>query len=349
MKSGKVRIGVIGAGWWASSNHIPVLKKRDDVELAAVCRIGMSELKRLQDEFGFEYITEDYQKLLSEVQLDGVVVASPHTLHYEHATAALEAGCHVMCEKPLTTNADDARDLVARAKDKNLTLMIPHGWHYKPYIQEAKRRMDAGVVGKIEAIHCQQSSPIVSLLRGQEFIHGEMFFKPDKETWADPKVAGGGYGLANLTHALGMLFLLTDLKPSNVYARTTSPGAEVEINIAISAEFEVGAIGTIFGTAFVPDQARFQVDVRVYGTEGMLMVDMDRARMDVQRFDGDDFLMELDLAAGVYSCEGPPNNFVDLILGVDDTCWAPGEVGMRAIEVLDAAYRSAQSGRPESV
>ena len=58
----------------------------------------MSELKRLQDEFGFEYITEDYQKLLSEVQLDGVVVASPHTLHYEHATAALEAGCHVMCE-----------------------------------------------------------------------------------------------------------------------------------------------------------------------------------------------------------------------------------------------------------
>ncbi len=50
------------------------------------------------------------------------------------------------------------------------------------------------------------------------------------------------------------------------------------------------------------------------------------------------FLMELDPAAGVYGCEDPPNNFVDLILGVDDTCWVPGEVGMRAIEVLDAAY-----------
>ncbi len=71
-----------------------------------------------------------------------------------------------------------------------------------------------------------------------------------------------------------------------------------------------------------------------------------RSRM---TFGGDHFLMESDPGAGVYSCEDPPNNFVDLILGVNDICWTPGEVGIRAIEVLDAAYRSEQSGRSEFV
>jgi predicted dehydrogenase len=53
--------------------------------------------------------------------------------------------------------------------------------------------------------------------------------------------------------------------------------------------------------------------------------------------------------AGAYACDGPPNNFVDLILGATTTNWAPGEAAMRSVELLDAAYRSARSGRPEAV
>ena len=76
----KARIGFIGAGWWATANHMPVLAGRDDVELTAVCRLGADELQQVRQQFGFEYATEDYRKLLDEVELDGVVVASPaHT------------------------------------------------------------------------------------------------------------------------------------------------------------------------------------------------------------------------------------------------------------------------------
>ncbi len=78
------------------------------------------QLKKLQDEFGILYGVEDYRKLLSEVKLDGVIVSSPHTFHYEHAKAALEAGCHVMVEKPFTTNSKDAKELVELANKNNL-------------------------------------------------------------------------------------------------------------------------------------------------------------------------------------------------------------------------------------
>ena len=75
------------------------------------------------------------------------IVTSPHTLHFEHARLALERGLHVLCEKPMCTRGDHARELVRLASEKGLHLLVPYGWHYKPFIQQAKRWMDEGVVG----------------------------------------------------------------------------------------------------------------------------------------------------------------------------------------------------------
>ena len=129
----KARLGFIGAGWWATSNHMPVFAAREDVELVGVCRLGKEELRQVQEAFGFGYATEDYHDLLDKCELDGVVVASPHTLHHEHARAALEKGLHVMCEKPLTTRAEHARELVQLADGKGVQLLVPYGWHHKPF------------------------------------------------------------------------------------------------------------------------------------------------------------------------------------------------------------------------
>ena len=164
----KVRLGFIGAGWWATSNHMPVFAARDDVELTAVCRLGQAELEQVRDHFGFAFATQDYRELLAHSELDGVVVASPHTLHYEHARAALEAGLHVMCEKPLTTRAADARELVRVAAERNRHLLVPYGWHHKPFIQRAKALMDDQAIGEIEFALCHMASPIRALLSGEE-------------------------------------------------------------------------------------------------------------------------------------------------------------------------------------
>ena len=110
--------------------------------MTSVCRLGKNELQQVESRFGFTHATENYQELLEIPSLQAVVIASPYTLHYQHALTALKRGLHVLCEKPLTTKADEARKLV----------------------EEAKRKMDAGAVGDIEFVMCHIASPIWSLL-----------------------------------------------------------------------------------------------------------------------------------------------------------------------------------------
>jgi predicted dehydrogenase len=73
-----------------------------------------------------------------------VIVASPHTLHFEHAYAALEPKLPVMCEKPMTTRAGNARQLVQTAAAKGVQLLVPYGWYYKPFVQGCQREDGCG-------------------------------------------------------------------------------------------------------------------------------------------------------------------------------------------------------------
>jgi predicted dehydrogenase len=358
MTTKKVRLGFLGAGWWATANHIPILARRDDVELTAVCRLGNAELHKVKERFGFDFATEDAAELVNHPNLDAVVVTSPHTLHFDHARRALERGLHVLCDKPMCTRGDDARELVRLARAKGVHLLVPYGWHYKPFVQQARRWLDAGAVGKVQYALCHMASPIRDLLQGKRFAvednsgqAGDVLFEPDPRTWADPKVAGGGYGHAQLSHSTGMLFFLTGLVPQSVYALMTAPDAPVDLYDALSVRFEGGAIGTVSGAGTVPPSGMvsFQVDLRIFGTEGMLLLDCERARLELRRHDGRHDRVELPSDAGAYTCDGPPNNFIDLITGKTDVNWSPGEAAMRSVLLLDAAYRSAVSGQVERV
>jgi predicted dehydrogenase len=351
--SKQTKIGFIGAGWWATTNHMPVLVARDDVEMTAVCRLGADELQQVKQRFDFKHATENYRELL-DMDLDAVVVSTPHSMHFEHALAAIESGMHVMCEKPMTTNAAQARQLVEAAERQGVHLLVPYGWHYAPFIQEAKRRIVDGAVGDIEFVMCHMASPIRKLLEGKRFLsdgggEGEVMFEPAAATWADPKVAGGGYGLAQLSHSAGMAAWLTELRAKTVSAFTSAPTSAVELYDAFSVEFTSGAIGSFSGAGNMPEDTGFQLDLRIFGSEGVMSIDCDRARLAVQRHDGNHFDMELEPGAGEYCGGGPPANFADLVTGKSDTNYAPGWSGMAAIEIIDAAYRSAVSGRHENV
>jgi predicted dehydrogenase len=354
---GKVRVGLIGAGWWATSNHLPVLAARSDVELAAVCRLGQSELQLVKERYAFAFATEDYLALL-EQPLDAVIVASPHTLHYQHAAAALARGLHVMVEKPITTSAADARALVDLAREKGVHLLVPYGWHYTPFIQEAHRLMESGVVGHIQHVSCHMASPVRDLLSGHDRVdqqtsgassQDEIVFGPTASTWADPAIAGGGYGYAQLSHALGLLFWLTDLRAEEVYAQMSAPGARVDLYDAMSVRFAGGAIGAVSGAAGVPDGGPFQLDIRIFGDRGHLLLDVERERVEVRRHGGETIHVPVTPGEGAYTCDGPPNRFIDLILGKSDRNDSPGEAAARAVELLDAAYRSSRSHAPERV
>ena len=341
----KARIGVIGAGWWAVANHIPVLRSLPACEIVAVSRLGAAELAEVQTTFGIDRGFEDYREMLDQVAMDGVVIASPHTLHFEHASVALAKGCHVLVEKPMTTTAGEARELVARAASAKREIVIPYGWNFKRWTDEARRL--AGHVGRIEHVVLQMANALEDLFAGQPMLETEgAMFRPPPSTWADPKQAGG-FGWGQLVHALGLLFRVADLKPEGVYAITGKSPASVDYYDSAVVSFAGGSSGVLSGAATLPKGRPVQIDLRIFGSEGMLLLDIERERLELRRRDGKDEVVALNPGDGAYSCDRPLRVLVDLCLGHETDNSAPGIVGQRAVEVLDAMYRSADSGRTE--
>src|SRR5690349_16188862 len=156
----KLRLGVIGAGSWAVASHLPNLaNRRDDVEFVGVARKGPELLQKIKDQYGFQVASEDYRDVI-DAGVDIVVVASPTGLHHEHAKAALEAGAHVMCEKPVTIDPAQAWDLVETARRLDRELIISFGWNYLPMMKQAKTLMEDVGIGELEqlVIHMQSST-----------------------------------------------------------------------------------------------------------------------------------------------------------------------------------------------
>lgn len=343
----KARIGVIGAGWWAVANHLPELKKNPDCEIVAVSRLGAAELDEVQQLFEVPAGFEDFREMLAKVPMDGVVVSSPHVAHFEHASAALEAGCHVLVEKPLTTSSSDARALVALAERRGRQIVVPYGWNFKPFTAEA-RRLVAGV-GTVEHVVLQMASALEDLFAGRPMKETEgAVFRPPASTWADPKRAGG-YGWGQLVHALGLLFRIADLRPAEVFAQTGKSPTGADYYDAAVVRFDGGATAAVSGASTIPKHRSVQIDLRIFGSEGVLLLDIERERLELWRRDGRDETVDIAPGATGYSCEAPLACLVDICLGraVDNP--ASGLVGQRAVEVLDAMYRSAESGRSEPV
>jgi predicted dehydrogenase len=250
----------------------------------------------------------------------------------------------------MTTSARDAWELVDLARRGRRHLIVPYGWNYKPFVERAASLVREGAVGDVEFVACHMASPIRDLLGGGHFVAADTaFVRPGAGTWSDPNVAGGGYGHSQLSHSTGMLFYLTNLRAESVFAVMANYGARVELSDAITVRFAGGAIGTVSGTAAVPDGAKYQVDLRIFGRDGMLLLDVERERLELRRRNGENLVVDVPSGEGDYTCDGPPHRFVDLILGRATSSNSDGEVGARSVELLDAAYRSSQSGRLEPV
>jgi len=351
---GKLRLGVIGAGSWAVSSHLPAMEKhRDEVEFTIVNRRNPELLERIKDHFEFQKATTDWHDVIAE-RPDIVIVGSPVALHYEQAKAALDAGAHVLCEKPFTIDPVQAWDLVDTARAQDRHLLLAYGWNYRPMVVGAKALMDEnGGIGEIEQVSIHMSSHTRALLSGTgAYPAASPESIPESETWIDPRLSGGGYGQAQFTHALGLaLWLAPLLRGQDVFAFMSAPlDAPVELHDAISIRFTRGAIGTIGGGSehHGPNNERHKVDVRVIGSKGNFHIDLEREVVWRYRGQGDDVHLPVQPGVGIYDCIGPVASLVELARGVG-TNRSPGELGARTVEILEAAYRSAASGRVEPV
>jgi predicted dehydrogenase len=349
-----VRLGVIGAGSWTVSSHLPNLARhRDVVEFFVVNRRSPDRAGRIQEAFGFARATTDYREVV-DAGCDIVVVASPAASHYEHARAALEAGAHVLCEKPFTIDPGEAWKLTDLARRVDRELILAYGWNYRPMVIEARRLMDSdGGIGEIEHVTIHMDSVTRDLLaeRGS-YPDADPTTVPEPETWSRPETSGGGYGQAQLTHALGIALWLTGLRGAAAFAFMSAPlDANVELHDAIALRYTNGAIGTLGGGSGHAGAAgnRHAVEIRAIGSQGQLHLDLRENILWRYRGSGDEVRVPLAPDAGAYDCVGPVDALVEAGMGRPIANNSPAELGARTVEILDASYRSAASGRVEEI
>ena len=146
--SGKVRIGFMGATWPCRS-HAEGLSSIRSVKFEAVSEPDMERRTQFLRKFGEMQEYNDYRQMLQEAQLDAVVIGLPTALHFEATQASLDAGLHVLCEKPPTTNAAEMIEIARLAKKKRLTYMFARQPRFAPESLEARKLVQRGRIGEV--------------------------------------------------------------------------------------------------------------------------------------------------------------------------------------------------------
>lgn len=339
-----VRAAVIGAGHFAYRMHIPVLVSRPEVNLDSVCRLGAAELDLIRTEFGFSFATENWRDVLDR-DVEIAVISSPHDLHYVQAKAFLEKGCHVLVEKPMCLDPEEAWDLVATADAAGRELLVAYGWNYKPGLDAARGMIEQ--IGEIEHVVCHMASFTREIFSGGTLSNwGHIAIQPDRDTWESPD-RGGGYAYGQLSHALGLLFWLTDLRAESVRALLYKAPSAIDLHDAAAVRFANGATGVLSGSCGVPPGHGFEVDLRIYGSKGSLLLDIETERLVLKLPDGRTENVAVPEGAWKYSCEGPANRLVDIAMGHGRN-ESPAAVGARAVETLHALVQSGQAEGAET-
>jgi len=153
--SDKVRVGVVGLGYWGP-NLARNFDRLADAELAFCCDLDEANLAKARGLYPNAVITDDLDVLLGDDSLDAVVVATSVPTHYALGKRALEAGKHTFIEKPVALKAADAEELVSTAAAKGVKLMVGHLLEYHPAVDKMKQLVDAGELGRVFYVYANR-------------------------------------------------------------------------------------------------------------------------------------------------------------------------------------------------
>ena len=341
------RIGVVGIGWWATFNHIPTIAACPEAEVVAICDLDRERLEVAGERFGIEARYTDLDRMMAEERLDGVMISTPHVAHTGPAITALGAGAHVLIEKPMATTAADGRAIAAAAEAAGREVLVPTGLNFEDYTARARGWIADGRIGEVRHVVCQMGSPLHDLFAGEPMLEtADHLFRPPASTWADPDKAGG-YAWGQMSHSLAWMIHVSGLTVEEVYCASGLSPSRVDFYDAATARASNGATIALSGAATVPKHRGMHTDVRIYGTEGMILFDNQSAAVRLWRLDGADD--ELTLDRPEYDGALPVQVFAKLCAGEDVTNASNARCGAEVTATIAALYRSAASGQPEKV
>jgi predicted dehydrogenase len=357
MSSQDLRIGVVGLGY-AGSAAMEGFSALPGVSLHAIAGLETPRLELLGDKYGVPRRYARWEDMLAAGGLDAISVATPTHLHAPIAIAALEAGLHVLCEKPLARSVEEGRAMVAAAEKAGRVLQVVFNHRERGDVAALKQQVDAGQLGRIyyAKAHWMRRNGIPGL--GGWFTSREL--------------AGGGPLIDLGVHILDLaLYLLGEPRVMTASASTFAElgprglgGADTSVSAPLGSAFEVEDLATAYlrledGAALHLETswATFRAPgdnfgIELYGTEG-------GARIEVQDYRHGDTLRIFTDVAGVPAEVRPAvgkgeghravvREFVEI---VRSGTWTghTGTAALRRTQVIESCYRSALDHREVAV
>ncbi|MCL4543866.1 MAG: Gfo/Idh/MocA family oxidoreductase [Chloroflexi bacterium] len=336
-----LRIGLIGAGNNMVGAHVPRLIKRSDVAIAAITEPFEANVQRARERFeplASVPVYAGFRQMLTHEQLDAVVISTPHSFHWEQVSGALQAGLHVLVEKPMVCSVQEAKQVIAERDRAGKIVLVSYQRHYQHAFLAMKKAIDSGLIGQLQYIDLQQN---------QNWYNNQ---KRANRWRIQRELSGGGQLNDSGSHIVDIMLYVTSLQPKRVFATQQSFDLEVDVNSAITLEFEGGATGCLSIVGNAPFQGGMVMeDITIYGSEGAIFYrqlgqsDPRQPLIEVRRFD--EGVVEV---KDVPPPSTPDDNFIAAIQGTEPV-YSPAECGLHVMQLSEAAWKSAGSGQPIDV
>jgi predicted dehydrogenase len=348
----KIGIGIIGFGGIAQAAHAPGYRKiADQCEIVAVADIARERLAEAQGaNWNIPNAFEDYKKLLAMPEIDAVSVCTPNYVHAQPTIDAFAAGKHVLCEKPMAMNANEAKAMLDASRKAGKKLQIGYNWRFASGSQSLKRAVDAGKLGDVYYARAQA-------LRRRGVPGWGVFTQKDKQ--------GGGPLIDIGVHITDMtLWLMGHKKPIAASAMTYTkfgtregvlgtmgtwdPKTYTVEDFAVGlVRFDGGSTMTL-ESSFIANLGKDEFNTHLFGTEGGALFDMGDYTLYREEF-GTLTDAKPGWLAPVDSTHGEEvRAFVTAIrdnIPIEATGAATGEQGLMVTQIMDALYRSGEEGR----
>jgi predicted dehydrogenase len=325
-----IRIGIVGAGFWAKMIHLPAFRSIPGYQVIGLTSGSVEKARIVAQQFGIRKVYPNYHELIQDAEIDVVDICAPNSLHAEVTLQSLVNNKDVICIKPLATRLQDARRMVSEAQKRGRKILYAENVPFIPALTRLKAMIDEGVYGQIFR---------VKACEGIGQLHADWF--------KDPSRSGGGCIIDMAVHGLSFLqWMAGQSKPVRVVAEagTFVHPQEVEDTSVILVRFDNGMIGQTEDSWSLV--GGFDSRFEVFGTRGHAMIDLlyahpIRSALG-QAHEGGANALHFHPVDDHFVKDGHLSMMKHFLACLDNgaPCRSTGEDGLRVMELVDAAYRS---------
>lgn len=335
----KLRIGIIGVGGIAQGRHIPAFLQLSDVcEIIAINDVNLERAKETAEKFNIPFVFENYHDLFSKV--DAVCICTPNKFHAEITVAALEAGVHVLCEKPMALSGQECEAMITAAKKAGKVLAIAYHYRFMKEVQAAKKAMQevgTPLVARVQALR-RRKVPGWGVFTNKDLQGGGSLIDYgchllDTSLWlmGNPKqIAVSGSTYNTLSKAPGQV---------NLWGEYDHEDFNVDDHVTAYIKFENGA-SLLFETSWAANIKDDLEHISISGVDGGLSV------FPFELYTTNNGMLLNSVSAWLPGEDNPDlpqaKNFIDACLGLGELIVKPEEA-LQVSQLIDQIYENSQS------